>query len=136
MDAMSKDLQKLLLKPIIQRQIDVSLPLKTLAANIVELSEFMTNHPQWEKAVNGLENFTAERIIHVLKNQDSRDKWLADLLENELKSSPLTLLKMRLTKHLKDRAAKQAKKAEKESTSTETKGKSTPSKKKGRGKKK
>ena len=136
MDAMPKDLQKLLLKPIIQRQIGVDLPLKTLAANIVELSEFMTNHPQWEKAVNGLENFTAERIIHVLKNQDSRDKWLADLLENELKSTPLTLLKMRLTKHLKDRAAKQAKKAEKESTSSETKGKSTPSKKKGKGKKK
>ena len=136
MDAMPKDLQKLLLKPIIQRQIDVGLPLKTLAANIVELSEFMTHHPQWEKAVNGLENFTAERIIHVLKNQDSRDKWLTDLLENELKSTPLTLLKMRLTKHLKDRAAKQAKKAEKESTSSETKGKSTPSQKKGKGKKK
>ncbi len=136
MDAMSKDLQKLLLKPIIQRQLDVGLPLKTLAANIVELSEFMTNHPQWEKAVNGLENFTAERIIHVLKNQDSRDKWLADLVENELAFTPLTLLKKRLTKHLKDRAAKQAKKAEKESTSSETKGKSTLPKKKGRGKKK
>ena len=136
MDAMSKDLQKLLLKPIIQRQIDVGLPLKTLAANVVELSEFMTNHPQWEKAVNGLENFTAERIIHVLKNQDSQDKWLAELLENELMFTPLTLLKKRLTKHLKDRAAKQAKKAEKESTSSETKGKSTPSKKKGKGKKK
>ena len=88
------------------------------------------------KAVNGLENFTAERIIHVLKNQDSQDKWLAELLENELMSTPLTLLKKRLIKHLKDRAAKQAKKAEKESTSSETKGKSTPSKKKGKGKKK
>ena len=74
--------------------------------------------------------------MNVLKNQDSRDKWLTDLLENELKSTPLTLLKMRLTKHLKDRAAKQAKKAEKESTPSETKGKSTPSQKKGKGKKK
>ena len=136
MDAMSKDLQKLLLKPIIQRQLNVGLPLKTLAANVVELSEFMTNHPQWEKAVNGLENFTAERIIHVLKNQETRDKWLADLLENELAFTPLTLFKERIAKHLRERKAKAAKKAEKESTSPETKGKSTPPKKKGEGKKK
>ena len=136
MDAMSKDLQKLLLKPIILRHNDVGLPLKALAANVVELSEFMTHHPQWEKAVNGLENFTAERIIHVLKNQDSRDKWLADLLENELMSTPLTLLKKRLTKHLQDRTAKQVKKADKESTSSKSKGKSRPSKEKGKGEKK
>jgi hypothetical protein len=136
MGAMSKDLQKLLLKPIIQRQLDVGLPLKTLAANIVELSEFMTNHPQWEKAVNGLENFTAERVIHVLKNQDSRDKWLADLVENELAFTPLTLFKKRLAKHLRERKAKAEMKAEKQSTSSETKGKSTLPKKKGRGKKK
>lgn len=136
MDAMSKDLQKLLLKPIIERQIDVGLSLKTLAANVVELSEFMTNHPRWEKAVNGLEKFTAERVIHVLKNQDSRNKWLADLLENELASTPLTLLKERLSKHLQDRTAKEAKKADKESKSSEIKGKSTQPKKKGGGKKK
>ena len=84
MATMPKELQKLLLKPIIQRQLDVGLPLKTLAANIVELSEFMTNHPQWGMAVNGLENFTAERVIHVLKNQDSRDKWLGDLLQKRI----------------------------------------------------
>jgi len=100
------------------------------------LSEFMTNHPQWEKAVNGLENFTAERVIHVLKNQDSRDKWLADLVENELAFTPLTLFKERLAKRLRERKAKAAKKAEKESTSSEAKGKSTQPKKKGRGKKK
>ena len=136
MGAMSKDLQKLLLKPIIQRRIDVGLPLKTLAANVVELSEFMTNHPQWGKVVNGLENFTAERVIHVLKNQDSRDKWLNDLLENELASTPLILLKKRLAKHLQDRTAKEAKKSDKESPSSQTKGKSISSEKKGRGKKK
>ena len=136
MDAMPKDLQKLLLKPIIQRKIDVGLPLKTLAANIVELSEFMTNHPQWGKAVNGLENFTAERVIHVLKNQDSRDKWLGDLLQNELASTPLILLKKRLTKHLQNRTAKEAKNTFKQSTSSYSKENSIPSEKKGRGNKK
>ena len=136
MDAMPKDLQKLLLKPIIQRQLDVGLPLKKLAENVAGFSEFRTKHPHWERAVKELENFTAERILHVLKNQDSRDKWVADLLENELEFTPLTLFKERLAKHLRERKEKAAKKAEKESTSSETKGKSTPSKKKGRGKKK
>ena len=134
--AMSKDLQKLMLKPVIQRQLDVGLPLNTLTGNIVELSEFLTKHHLWAKAISDLEIYMADRVMLVLKNHDSGDSWLANLLENELVSTPLTLLKERLSKHLQDRIAEEAKKTEKGPPSSRIKGKSTPSKKKGRGKKK
>jgi len=136
MALISKDLQKNLLKPIIERQLDAGLPLKKIASNIAQLSEFKTKHPPWEETINGLENFSAERLIHLLKNHNSRDEWLTDLLNNELAITPLALLKERLAKHLHNRTKKQAKIASEEKASSQTKAKSTPTKKKGKGKRK